>query len=57
MVVRLLGKRLLVVNDQAADPSTLTPMVESWSVHLHVVASGAEALALLRHGEVFEATY
>jgi CheY-like chemotaxis protein len=57
MVVRLVGKRLLVVNDQATDSSTLTPMVESWSVHLHIVASGAEALALLRHGEVFEATY
>ncbi len=43
-VPELAGKHLLVVDDNATNRRILTTQAESWGMHVHVCASGPEAL-------------
>jgi len=51
----LAGRRLLIVDDNAASRRILATLVSKWSLLSRAAASGAEALALLRDGEPFDA--
>ena len=51
----LVGRRLLIVDDNATVGRLLVEQVEAWGVHATAVASGAEALELMRSGEAFDA--
>ncbi len=51
----LAGKRLLVVDDNATVGRLLAEQLEAWGIHARAVASGTEALELLRGGEAFDA--
>ncbi|MEW6497572.1 MAG: response regulator [Cyanobacteriota bacterium] len=48
---QLAGKRLLIVDDNAASCQMLVQQGRAWGMLTHVAQSGAEALALLRQGE------
>jgi PAS domain S-box-containing protein len=51
----LAGRRLLIVDDNAASRRILATLVSKWSLLSRTTASGAEALAWLRDGEPFDA--
>jgi len=51
---RLTGKRLLVADDNATNRRILTLQAESWGMLPNAVASAADALDLIRQGEVFD---
>lgn len=50
----LVGKRLLVVDENATHLQILTLQGQSWGMQTHTVGSGAQALALLQNGEHFD---
>lgn len=51
---QLAGKRLLIVDDNAASCQMLVQQGQAWGMLTRVAQSGAEALALLRQGELFD---
>jgi PAS domain S-box-containing protein len=51
----LAGRRLLIVDDNATSRRILAKLVSKWSLLSRTAASGAEALAWLRDGELFDA--
>jgi len=51
---QLTGKRLLVADDNATNRRILTLQAESWGMLPNAVASAADALDLIRQGEIFE---
>ncbi len=51
---QLAGKRLLIVDDNAASCQMLVQQAQAWGMLPRVAQSGAEALALLRQGELFD---
>jgi CheY-like chemotaxis protein len=51
----LSGRRLLVVDDNATNRRILAGVSAGWGAEVAVCASGAEALARLRSGELFDA--
>jgi len=51
----LAGRRLLIVDDNAASRRILATLVSKWNLLSRTAASGAEALAWLRDGEQFDA--
>ncbi|MFN7926975.1 MAG: response regulator, partial [Blastocatellia bacterium] len=52
--VQMLQKRVLIVDDNATNRQLLTLQTQSWGLQAVAVASGAEALQLLRQGESFD---
>ena len=48
------GKRALIVDDNATNRRILAHYAESWKMEPTVMATGSEALALLRQGESFD---
>ncbi len=52
--LQLVGKRLLIVDDNAASCQMLVQQGQAWGMLTDVAQSGAEALALLRQGEPFD---
>jgi signal transduction histidine kinase/DNA-binding response OmpR family regulator len=51
---QLQAKRVLIVEDNATNRQILTLQTASWGMSSVAVASGAEALQLLQHGETFD---
>ena len=51
---RLTGRRLLIADDNATNRRILTLQAESWGMLPNAVASAADALDLIRQGEVFD---
>jgi signal transduction histidine kinase/DNA-binding response OmpR family regulator/HPt (histidine-containing phosphotransfer) domain-containing protein len=51
---QLAGKRLLIVDDNAASCKMLVQQGQAWGMPSRVAQSGAEALALLGQGELFD---
>lgn len=51
---QLAGKRLLIVDDNVASCQMLVQQGQAWGMLSRVAQSGAEALALLRQGELFD---
>jgi PAS domain S-box-containing protein len=52
--LRLIGKRLLIVNDHPASLQILKLQVEPWQMETYTVESGAEALAVIDQGMAFD---
>ena len=52
---RLRGRRLLIVDDNATIRQVLQRHADSWGIAVRAVASAAEALAVLRQGDGFDA--
>jgi signal transduction histidine kinase/CheY-like chemotaxis protein len=50
----LVGKRLLIVDDNAASCQMLVQQGQAWGMLARVAQSGAEALELLHQGELFD---
>ncbi|WP_219903923.1 response regulator [Stenomitos frigidus] len=50
----LVGKRVLLVDDNATNRQILTQYTQSWQMLAQAAASGAEALELMRRGERFD---
>ncbi|MBI5381418.1 MAG: PAS domain S-box protein [Opitutae bacterium] len=50
----LVGRRLLVVDDNATSRRILSTLAQRWGMSARAAASGAEALAWLRAGETFD---
>jgi CheY-like chemotaxis protein len=48
------GRRLLIVDDNATHRGILSKLTSRWHIQPHAVATGAEALRLLRAGETFD---
>ncbi|NEQ21119.1 MAG: response regulator [Microcoleus sp. SIO2G3] len=51
---QLVGKRLLIVDENATNRQILTMQGQSWGMVIRVAESGSEALKWLRQGEVFD---
>jgi len=51
---RLLGKRILIIDDNATNRSILTLQTQSWGMVPYAYASGQEALALVHAGVPFD---
>lgn len=51
---QLAGKRLLIVDDNAASCRMLVQQGQAWGMLTRVAQSGVEALALLRQGQLFD---
>ncbi len=51
---RLIGKRVLIVDDNATNRHILTQQFEAWGLRPRATASGTEALDWIRQGERFE---
>jgi len=49
----LMGKRLLVVDDNATSRRILTTIASGWGMTVRAASSPAEALGWIRHGEIF----
>lgn len=52
--VQLIGRRLLIVDDNPTNCRILKLQAEPWQMETHAVQSGAEALALLDQGMAFD---
>ena len=50
----LVGKRLLVVDDNATNRRILTTLAASWGMHVRAAAHGPEALGWIANGETFD---
>lgn len=50
----LVGRSLLVVDDNATNRRILTELATGWGMRVRAAVSGAEALAWLRDGELFD---
>lgn len=50
----LVGKRLLIVDDNATNRRVLTLQAQSWGMRASAVASGAEAMAIIHTGNPFD---
>jgi PAS domain S-box-containing protein len=50
----VVGRRLLIVDDNATHRRILSRLTASWHIHPHAVATGAEALSILRTGQRFD---
>ena len=50
----LTGRRLLVVDDNATNRRILAQQAHAWGMDAHAVASGREALAVIRRGDEFD---
>ena len=48
------GRRLLIIDDNATHRRILSRLTSSWHIHPHAVATGAEALSILRTGQRFD---
>jgi PAS domain S-box-containing protein len=51
---RLAGRRVLIVDDNAAHRQIIRLQVKAWGMRPHEAVSSAEALALVRRGEAFD---
>jgi signal transduction histidine kinase/DNA-binding response OmpR family regulator len=51
---QLVGKRLLIVDENATNRQILTMQGQSWGMVIRVAESGSEALEWLRQGELFD---
>jgi signal transduction histidine kinase/CheY-like chemotaxis protein/HPt (histidine-containing phosphotransfer) domain-containing protein len=51
---QLVGKRLLIVDDNATNRRILASQAETWGMSAQAAGSGPEALELLRRGEEFD---
>jgi signal transduction histidine kinase/DNA-binding response OmpR family regulator len=51
---QLVGKRLLIADDNTTNRQNLTLQVQSWGMFTHTAQSGSEVLDLLRQGELFD---
>ncbi len=51
---QLTGRSLLVVDDNATNRRILTELAKGWGMEVQAAVSGAEALALLRDGRIFD---
>jgi len=51
---RLVGKRLLIVDDNSTNRRVLTLQAQSWGMRARAVSSGAEALEVIRAGDPFD---
>jgi len=51
---QLAGRSLLVVDDNATNRRILSELARGWGMEVQAVVSGAEALALLRDGRIFD---
>jgi CheY-like chemotaxis protein len=51
---QLVGKRLLIVDENATNRQILTLQGESWGMLIRAAESGSEALEWLRQGELFD---
>ena len=52
--VKLAGKRVLIVDDNATNRRILTTLTQRWEMHAHAVKAGPEALAILKAGQAFD---
>ncbi len=50
----LAGRRMLVVDDNATNRRILITQAQNWGMAVRAASSGAEALVLLRTGEIFD---
>jgi GAF domain-containing protein/DNA-binding response OmpR family regulator len=54
MPSELIGKRVLLVDDNAINRRILDLQTEAWGIHGHSVETGEEALAMIERGEPFD---
>ncbi|HUP06229.1 MAG TPA: response regulator, partial [Caldimonas sp.] len=54
MPSELIGKRVLLVDDNAINRRILDLQTEAWGIHGHSVETGEEALAMIERGDAFD---